>query len=413
MKRQLVVIAGPDSGRMFSLEDGQTMVVGRGQASDTQINDPRMSRVHCQVQVDGGKTWLLDDGSSSGTLVAGQRITRHECKPGDIFQVGDTQIRFQLDDAREASTLAGDAMFGRPVPQPDVTGLKDLVGTTLTDYRLDKIVAAGETGMVFKAFDTQKNRVAAVKVLTPDPSHQTEQKERFVRAMRTMIDVHHPHIVRIYNAGKNGPYCWAAMEFVEGEDLTKVIKRIGVKGMLDWREVYSVAVYIGRALHEAFQRKLIHRNVTPANILRRDKDKVCLLGDLMLAKAMEGSLARQITQPGQLIGDVPYMPPERTRGQTAVDHRSDIYGLGATLYALLTGHPPFESNSLPELIRMVRQEEPRKPKEFQLSINDMFQDVVMTMIAKRSQDRFQEPAELLNELDRIGKFNNLNVDGSG
>jgi len=95
MKRQLVVIAGPDTGRIFPLDDGQSLVIGRGQASNTQINDPRMSRVHCQVQADGGKTWLLDNGSSSGTLVGGEKITRHELKPGDVFQVGETQIRFQ------------------------------------------------------------------------------------------------------------------------------------------------------------------------------------------------------------------------------------------------------------------------------------------------------------------------------
>lgn len=410
MKRQLVVIAGPDAGRTFSLDDGQSLVIGRGQASNTQINDPRMSRVHCQVQVDGGQTWLLDNGSSSGTLVGGEKISRHELQPGDVFQVGDTRIRFQLESHHEASTLAGGQAFGRPKPQPAITPLKDLVGTSIAKYRLDAIVATGESGMIFKGTDTEKNRIAAVKVLTPDPSHQEEQKERFVRAMRTMIDIRHPHIVRLFNAGKSGPYCWAAMEFVEGEDLTKVIQRIGVLGMLDWREAFRVAVHVARALQEAYQRKIIHRNVTPANILRRHKDKVCLLGDLMLAKALEGSLARQVTQPGQLIGDVPYMSPERTRDQMGVDHRSDIYGLGATLYALLTGRPPFESHSLPELIRMVRQDEPRKPREFQLSINDKFEDLVLQMIAKRAEDRFQTPAALLRDLERIGRYNNLEAD---
>jgi serine/threonine protein kinase len=281
---------------------------------------------------------------------------------------------------------------------------------SLAHFRLDAILAAGESGMVFKAWDTEKDRVAAVKVLTPDPMRQDEQKERFVRAMRTMIDIRHPHIVPLQYAGKTGPYCWAAMEFVDGEDLTKVIQRIGVQGMLDWREAYRVAVHVGRALQEAYQRKIIHRNVTPANILRRHVDKVCLLGDLMLAKALEGSLARQVTQPGQLIGDVPYMSPERTRDQAEVDHRSDIYGLGATLYALLTGRPPFESHSLPDLVRRVRQEEPRQPRDYQLSINDKFQDVVLQMIAKRPEDRFQTPAELLKELDRIGRYNNLEAD---
>jgi serine/threonine protein kinase len=410
MKRQLVLISGPETGRVFSLDDGQTIVIGRGKASDTQINDPRMSRVHCQVQVDGGKTLLMDNGSSSGTLVAAQKITRHELQPGDVFVVGDTQLRYQLDSHQESNTVVGDQAFGRPKPQPDVAPLRNLVGKSLSHFRLDAIIAAGESGMIFKAHDTERDRVVAVKVLTPDPTHQEEQKDRFVRAMNTMIDVRNPHLIELYSAGKNGPYCWAAMEFVDGEDLTKVIQRIGIEGMLDWREVFRVAVHIGRALHEAHQRKIIHRNVTPANILRRHNDKACLLGDLMLAKALEGTLARQVTQPGQIIGDVPYMSPERTRGPQGIDHRSDLYGLGATLYALLTGQAPFENTSLPELIRMVRQDEPTDPKEHQLSINDRFKDVVMQLLAKRPEDRFETPADLLKELERIGTFNNLEAD---
>ena len=130
----------------------------------------------------------------------------------------------------------------------------------------------------------------------------------------------------------------------------------------------------------------------------------------MLAKALEGTLAKQVTQPGQLIGDVPYMSPERTRDQSGVDHRSDLYGLGATLYALLTGHPPFESRSLPELIRNVREAPPRPPREFQMSINEMFQDVVMKLIAKRPEDRFQDAHQLLRELQRIGTYMQVDAD---
>jgi serine/threonine protein kinase len=412
MKRQLIVIAGPDSGRIFPLEDGQTLVIGRGQASDTQIQDPRMSRIHCRVQVDGGKLLLIDGGSASGTLVDGEPISQRELNPGAIFQVGGTQIRYQLDSHQEASTLAGDHAFGRPKPKPAILPLKDLVGQTLHSYRLDKIISSSNSGMVFRAHDTEKDRVAAVKVLTPDPGHSEEQKERFVRAMKTMMPIRHPNIVRLYNAGKKGPYCWAAMELVEGESITDVIHRIGVEGMLDWREVWTVAVHVGRALTEAYERKIIHRSVTPTNILRRHKDKVCLLGDLMLAKALDGTLAKQVTQPGQIIGDVPYMSPERTRGSEGVDCRSDIYGLGATLYALMTGRAPFESPSLPELIRMVREAEPVKIKQYQLSVNEMFQDLVMQMIAKRPEDRYQTPADLLRDLDRIGRYNSLEADWS-
>ena len=103
------------------------------------------------------------------------------------------------------------------------------------------------------------------------------------------------------------------------------------------------------------------------------------------------------------------MPPERTRSDAPVDCRSDIYCLGATCYALLTGRPPFEGESLPEVVSKIRQAEPVKPKQFQMSINDRFQDCVLTMLAKRPEDRYENPSKLLAELDRIGLYDNLQV----
>jgi serine/threonine protein kinase len=409
MTRKLVIVGGPETGRTFALEDGQTLVVGRGQASDTRINDPHMSRVHCRVQVDGGTTLLLDAGGG-GTIVRGEKVDQHQLTPGDEFQVGNTILRYLLEGAADASTLSGGAAELSGPKAQGVTPLKDLVGQTFATYRLDKIITAGESGMLFKALDTEKQRPAAVKVLSPEMTSSDDQRERFVRAMKTMMPIRHPNIVRLYHAGKNGPYCWAAMEYVDGESLTQVISRIGIEGMLDWREVWRVAVHIGRALEAAFTEKIIHRNVTPTNILRRNSDKLCLLGDLMLAKALEGTLAKQVTRPGQLIGDGPYMSPERTRDSGLADARSDIYGLGATLYALLTGHAPFESNSLPQLVQQVREAPPVPPKRYQMSINDNFQDLVLKMLAKRPDDRFQNPTVLLHELGRIGTFNGLEAD---
>jgi serine/threonine protein kinase len=414
MSRRLVVVAGPEKGRIFELADGQTLVVGRGQASDTKINDPHMSRVHCRVQVDGGSTWLLDAGGG-GTIVRGEKVERYALQPGDEFQAGTSTLRYQLGGDVEAATIgAGKPAKGARASEAggEARPLQELVGQSLAHYRLESIITAGNSGMVFKALDTEKNRPAAVKVLSLDLTDEDDERERFVRAMKTMMPIRHPNIVRLYHAGKTGPYCWAAMEYVDGESLTKVIDRIGIEGMLDWREVWRVGVHIGRALEKAFEERIIHRNVTPTNILRRHADKVCLLGDLMLAKALEGTLAKQVTRPGQLIGDVPYMSPERTRDSALADARSDIYGLGATLYALLTGRPPFQSDSLPQLVQMVRQTPPAPPKRYQLAINDMFQDVVLTMIAKDPDQRYQNPTVLLHELGRIGTYNNLEADFS-
>ena len=107
----------------------------------------------------------------------------------------------------------------------------------------------------------------------------------------------------LLKAGKTGAYCWVAMEYVEGESMTQVIKRVGVAGMLDWKYGFRVAVHIARALDYAHWQSIIHRNVTPQNIMWRTADKTALLGDVMLAKALEGTLCQQITKPGELVYD--------------------------------------------------------------------------------------------------------------
>lgn len=403
----LLVTSGPDAGRRFPLVEGQTLLIGRGEQSSTQLRDPHVSRSHCILEVARGGFRLLDQGSAGGTFVNGAQVAEHALKPGDVVRIGNTELRLELEAAAEASTLVGQAPVVKPPVQP--APLKQLVGQNIGPFAIKKQLATGQNGMVFLADDTDEGRPVALKVLWPEAAQQEDEIQRFVRAMKTMMPVRHENIVQIYSAGKTGPYVWVAMEYVEGESLTQVIRRIGTKGMLDWRYAFRVAVHIGRALEEAYRHQVIHRNITPANILIRQSDQMAKLGDLMLAKALEGVLARPVTRPGQLVGDIVYMPPERTRIDAQVDCRADIYSLGATLYALLTGRPPFEGDNLPQVIAKIRNEQPAKPKTYQLSVSDMFQDVVMQMLAKRPDDRYENPSLLLKDLNRVALFHNVQV----
>ena len=119
------------------------------------------------------------------------------------------------------------------------------------------------------------------------------------------------------------------------------------------------------------------------------------------------TLAIDVTSAGQILGDVEYLAPERTLGSSEVETRSDLYGLGAACYALLTGRPPVSGSSVTDLVKNVRDEVPKPPKSFQLSINDLFQDLIMPLLEKEPGERVQTPAKLIQELLRIGKFNNL------
>ena len=399
---QLVVVSGPDAGRSFALEDNTALLVGRGQDANAQLTDPHCSRKHFQLQVAEGKVLLKDLGSSSGTHVNGTPASDTRVGPGDTIQIGQTQMRVEGPGMSDV-TVAAEA-------NPEAAGAAGataLVGQKIHNYEITKVLSQGSTSVVLQGRDTEQNRDVAVKVLLPELATDEEEMQRFIRAMKTMHPIRHPNIIRIYNAGKTNEHVWVAMEYVDGESVAEMIERIGTVGMLDWRDAFRVCIHIARALNEAFEHKIIHRNITPENILVRAEDKVAKLGDMMLAKALEGTKVEQITQPGQLIGPIPFMPPERTLGSSDVDCRADIYSLGATVYALLTGRPPVEGGNLPELVMKIRDEEPQRPKDFQLSIDDMFEGVVLRMLAKRPEDRYQAPSDLVTELERIAKFQNL------
>jgi serine/threonine protein kinase len=409
MRFVLQIISGPHKGRSLLVEEGAPLLLGRSRHAETRLEDPGVSRVHCEIELEDGQVLVTDLDSAGGTFINGQRISENVLRPGDVLRIGESQMRLHATGvvtAEDAPTVVPDStpqLLRLPAER-----LHELSGKVLSHYRVGPVIARGQSGLVFQATDFKDDRTVALKVLWPGSSSNSE-KRRFVRTVKTLVPLKHPNLVQFRGAGKTGPYCWVAMEFVEGESLDKVIERIGVAGMLDWRIAFRVAVHLARALEYAHGQNIIHRNLTPRNVLVQSADKVTKLGDLMLAKALEGQLAEQITRPGEILGDLRYMAPERTRGTTDVDGRSDLYSLGALVYAVLTGRPPFDGATLVEKIAKIRNEMPVAPKKFQMSIPDSCQSIVMKLLSKKPEDRFQTASELLKELERAAKVNGVKL----
>jgi serine/threonine protein kinase len=401
MPARLVVTKGPDLGSTFLLKAGADLKLGRSRSATFILTDPTVSRIHCDIDYDGERTFLIN-ASTNGTLLNQQPIGREVLEDGDVLRLGNTELQFIEGEDEEPSTvLPVKVAVGTGAPQP----LGELVGQALAHFAIESIIAKGSSGYVFQACDTRNQARVALKVLYPEKVARDPDRRRFVRAMKTMLPLRHENLVALVGAGKTGPYCWAAMEFVDGESMTQVIQRIGVAGMLDWRYSYRVAVHIGRALEYAHGQSIIHRNITPRNILFKVAAKQALLGDLMLAKALEGQNAAQITAQGEVLGEIAYLAPEQTTGGSLpVDERADLYSLGATLYALLTGRPPFMGHSQAELVRMIRNDTPRSPREFQMAIPDQFAGIVLKLLAKRPDDRYPSAKALRADLERIGKL---------
>ena len=175
----LRIIQGPEMGREFELSDSTKLVVGRGSASDTKINDPRVSRVHCEVEVRDGMVVVTAAPNAGDTLVDGKPVDQRALKPGEVFRIGDTSIRVDGGPGAQQDHETIQSMGG--------SALDKLIGEEFAHYKIDSLISRGRTGLIYAATDTEKNRPVAVKILLPRVSATEEQRERFVRAMKTML----------------------------------------------------------------------------------------------------------------------------------------------------------------------------------------------------------------------------------
>jgi len=292
-------------------------------------------------------------------------------------------------------------------PDAETSPLADMAGKTIAHFDLGPMIAAGNTGAIFKAKDsTTPGRKVAFQVLRPELCRD-EDRERFVKAMSVVRGLKHPTLIRVYGAGKNGPNFWIAMKFVDGESLASRLQRTGVAGRLDWRTTYGVAVSLTRALDEVHRAGILHRGLKPANVMVRATDRRALLGDFARARPASGARVEPVPWPGQLVGDLTYLSPEQTQPGRVEDVRCDLYGLGATLYTLLAGRPPFEAGTVDKMVEKIRGDDPPRPKEFQLAIPEALEGMVMRLLAKRVDVRFQSAADALKELERVAKIHQL------
>jgi serine/threonine protein kinase len=402
MYAYLRVISGPDQGRIFNLVEGTTLSIGRGEKTDTRLTDGAIARLHCELQCAGGEFLLVDRDSIDGTLVGGQKIEEHALKHGEEIEIGKTRMKLYTSAVADSQKLveAAQSAFQPAIRTDEVVVL---TGQTISHYEIGPVLGRGSRGTVYKARDTRAGKDVAIKVLYPDIARDEAVLKRFIQVMKTVVGLQHANLVALYGAGKQGETCWYAMEYVEGEPLIKVIERMGTKKMISWRYVLSLGVQVAGALEALHEKHIIHRNVAPQSIVIRAKDKLPKLGDMMLAKVVNGAEVKTTACPAELAGNVLYMAPERTRSEAEVDIRADIYSLGATLYTLLTGRPPFEGKNLVETVAKIRQEDPIPPKRFQDAIPDEFQDTVEKMLAKRPELRYQTPASAARALGRVAK----------
>jgi tetratricopeptide (TPR) repeat protein len=283
--------------------------------------------------------------------------------------------------------------------------LQELVGRQLGDYSLRRILGHGSMGVVFEAVHSKLGRRVALKVLPPGLGATEKAIQRFLREAQAVAQLSHENIVPIYEIGNEGATHFYAMQFLDGEPLDAVIRR----GPLDPREAARLVCTAARAVHFAHQRGIIHRDVKPANMIRlREVERgdsadgpasgKVVLTDFGLARPEQGE---SITDSGAMVGTPLYMSPEQVRAKKGeIDRRTDVYSLGATLYEMVAGRPPFTGGSTQEILQRILDEEPRPPRAFATHLHEDLEVVILKALEKEPKRRYESALEFAQDLER-------------
>jgi uncharacterized RDD family membrane protein YckC len=270
---------------------------------------------------------------------------------------------------------------------------RDLTGTRLCHFQVIRLLGRGGMGTVYLGHDTALDRPVAVKVLGQDITHDPAMVQRFEQEARAQARLTHPNVVQMYFIGEDHGVRFFAMEFVTGPALDTVLQG-GAR--VPWAEALGYALSAARGLLQAAQAAgFIHRDVKPSNLLIDGKGGVKIF-DFGLVKSLRGD--SELTREGAIVGSPYYMAPEQGRAE-AVDHRSDIYALGCTLYHLLCGRPPFEAPSPVGVISMHVTDRARPVRAHTPQAPASLERAVERMMAKAPVDRFGDYPELIRALE--------------
>jgi len=263
-------------------------------------------------------------------------------------------------------------------------------------YKILGKLGAGAMAIVYKAKQLSLNRMVAIKVLPKRFSENAEYVERFYKEGQAAAKLNHNNIVQAFDVGEAGGYHYFVMEYVEGKTLYEDLAAGKVFGE---DEALDIIIQVARALNHAHSCGLIHRDVKPKNIMINTAG-VVKLADMGLARETADIEAAQ-TEAGKAYGTPYYIAPEQIRGKIDIDGRADIYGLGATLYHIVTGRVPFMADDPANVMRKHLREQLIPPDHINTSLSAGISEVIEVMMAKRKEDRYSNVEELLADLKAV------------
>ena len=275
---------------------------------------------------------------------------------------------------------------------PNAFGAK-LLGE-LGDYELLEEVGRGGQGVVFRARQKSLNRIVALKVIGLGQWATRAHLKRFRLEAEAAASLDHPCIVPIYEVGERDGQCYFSMKFVEGGQLDEVVKQ----APMSIRQAVELIAKVARTVHYAHEHGILHRDIKPGNILLDAKGEPHLT-DFGLARLVESEST--VTRTLEVLGTPSYMAPEQAAGNNAkLTSATDVYGLGAVLYQLLTSHPPFAGGTTYETIKLLLETEPRPPRLWNPKVDRDLSTICLKCLEKDPQRRYSSALALAEDLER-------------
>lgn len=272
--------------------------------------------------------------------------------------------------------------------------IPQLINQPIPGYQFIDKLGQGSMGNVFRARQLSMDRMVAVKVLHPRFAANREYLERFQREAHLAAKFSSNNIVQAIDVGSAGNMHYFVMEYVNGITIKEQLQEGKI---YEEREAIEIVLQIAQALQHAHRRQLIHRDIKPANIILTP-DGVAKLADLGMARETEDRDLAQ-AEKGMTIGTPFYIAPEQIQSKGIVDSRADIYSLGATLYHMVTGQPPFPYSRIDQVLRAHLREELTRPDELNPKLSRGLGDVVAMMMGKKRRQRYPNPEGLIIDLE--------------